>query len=70
MNRTISEDRFKKLKFEGFDKGEEILFCHECDWQAEPKTLCKNECPECGENLYLIGIDLAKNYRDESKNDR
>jgi ssDNA-binding Zn-finger/Zn-ribbon topoisomerase 1 len=67
MNRIISDERLKKLNFDGFDKGDQILFCHECDWQAKKVMAMKPECPKCGAHLYLVGIDLAKNHSNENK---
>ena len=63
MNRIISDERLKKLNFDGFDEGEQILFCHDCDWQAETVIGMKPECPKCGAHLYLIVIDKAKNKK-------
>lgn len=65
MNREISPKRFEKFDFDGFESGDTMMFCHECNWQSEPKTIMKNICPNCDEHLYLL--DLTKDIIENNK---
>lgn len=41
MNREISKDRLEKLDLSGFEPGDMILFCHDCDFQTYTVTAMK-----------------------------
>lgn len=46
-------ERLKKLKVEGLDPGDSILFCPNCDFQIVNAGM-KPECPNCKHRLHVV----------------
>lgn len=51
-------ERLKRLRLVGYALKEQIAFCPTCDFQYEPKTMGKNECPTCRCDLHVTTMNM------------
>ncbi len=45
--------RLSQLDIANFKKGQDILFCPQCNWQQMEPYGMKPECPECRTDLHF-----------------
>ena len=52
-----NKHRLRLLNLSGFKIGEQVLFCPDCDWQADQPLAMKPVCPKCNASLHVSRID-------------